>query len=665
MIQLKSELSLPQLMLLIKSVVAGTAGDYTFLDTSEPAYVSVHETVFDSDAEIIAFSREGQEFLTAAFGKTIKGFRNDLVYANYSIFASLFSNQAGLVRILWLNNKILSVLVGSKPTKIVEDSATSNSKKIEKDIYNPYYFGFSENSKVNLSLLEGDKEALMTVPSNQWLVVIKERGVHPNNPEANKSLAVSEGYIRHGSLEKIIGSNDIAYLMYPKNSGNFFTKGGTGGTGLPHLIRMLAGFEYADLLETQLLTNNGDWNRDRNYDNSIFLTSTDISQQTRDKIYFKLSFSSAQQFIELQKGVKERDLIKKKHSVLSDEDSKKYFDNPRYDIVFSPDKTMFYIAKSDKLKATALQTRITKAMREDFIKFLNWLGYFQLAADLEGVNLTSFYPAKLAIAKTANWVEHSLLTLAARKPALMQLATEQYRKLYMNERSSINPLTDSDMFMSIFGGHTTGTRYNRLDTDPWNMLFASMSSQYSYPEMLSFNKKFALDINLVNVLIAYARTDLPEQYKDTLMYFDNDQNIMSFLTTNFILTDKVEQSFEKTFNNVRPGGAFKTVHCWSFDHDIIDSQLLKTCVTLSPEALAIFNCVANLTSPTDIMAWLELSRNHFTEVLPTKLETKYGITTKSRISALLSAGIDYYITILSAAEPFSNKLLNAAEDSEE
>ena len=108
---------------------------------------------------------------------------------------------------------------------------------------------------------------------------------------------------------------------------------------------------------------------------------------------------------------------------------------------------------------------------------------------------------------------------------------------------------------------------------------------------------------------------------------------------------------------------------WSFNNiEINQGQLLKTCMTLSPEALTIFNSVANLSTPTDILSWLELSKEHFTQVLPQQLINKYtsaGITDVTQLSNLITLGIEYYMALLSSAEPFSNKLLSADDSPEE
>ena len=332
---------------------------------------------------------------------------------------------------------------------------------------------------------------------------------------------------------------------------------------------------------------------------------------------------------------------------------------------------MFYVCRSDKLKATALQTRITKSLREDFIQFLNWVGYYQLCADLDPANMVdTFAPTKLMDAKLANWAEPCKMTLATLSKAVVKDATAKYKPLYMSESSGVvNVLTDIEIFNSVFKQHNTSQdRYASVqEHDPWRMLHPVSLED----TLLTFNKKFALNISIPALLMLFAKGATANTRCDySRIYFSSIPNIMSFLNTNFLISDKIEKKIEGVFasnsdDNGRGGSKIKSLQYWNLNYveELKEDQLLKTCMTLSPAALAIFNSVANLTTPTDIMSWLELAREHFTVTLPAELSAKYGnqIASADRISNILSTGIDYYKLILSAAEPFSIKMLNTDE----
>ena len=539
--------------------------------------------------------------------------------------------------------KLPKIIVSAAKAKLVESK------------YSSYHFGFSPECEANLSLTDSDKEALANLSPTSKLVSKNHGGIVSNNPDAHKSMSIAKGYFRHGSIEKISTLDDIFCLIYPR-TGSLFNKGGNYGSNLPYLLDIISKPDYYSLLETSLVTT-GEWNRYRDYENKVFLTYNDLAKELSEETYFKLSFNSVTKFKALAKEFEEKDFITKKHSVLSDEDTEKYTDNPRYNVVFSEDKVLYYITRSDKLKATALQTRITKTLREDFLRFLNWLGYYQLAADLDPVGLKpTFTPVNLVYANSASWIEHSLLTLAAKKDGLTNLATEMYRKLYLNEGSAVTCLSDSALFDFIYQAHTTGTRYNSVLEDPKYLLMF-----YGAPaEVLTFNKKFALDIDIIQTIRMFCRGSKKEQYINTSdVFFPHINDMSQFLTTNFIVSDSTESLFEKSLSGSRSSNGIYQISYWNLPN--IDPQLLKSCVTLSSEALSIFNCVANLTTPADIISWLELSKNHFIKTLPEKLEAKYNLASASRISALLNTGIEYYLTILRAAEPFSNKLLNVDE----
>ena len=661
MTQLKSNLDPELLFNLIDDIAKGSASDYTFLNTGEKVYVSTHEVLFEEDKEINKFSVDTKDLLSSFFGKKVPVSRSNYgsnSEAQYSTFVSLFTTQAGTVRLVWLDGKILSMLIGSKPLGIMKDKENPIT-------FSPYYFGFSPDSKANLSLTDEDKAALMALPQSSWLVAKNRHNkVSQNNPESSKSMSIANGYIRHGSVEKVQDINDLFFLMYPKPTSNFFTEGGTWGSGLPSLCKLMHKFEYNELMDTQLITT-GEWSRYRDYDNSAFMASKDISHFLDNKLYYRFSFKSMVEFEKMRAGAQTKDLIARKYAVFNADDKKKYFDNPRYDVIHSADKTMFFVRKSDKLKATALQTRITKSLREDFIQFLNWIGYYQLAADLEPtVMAETFMPVKLADLKNATWLGAGALALAQQKDKLIELATEEYRSLYMNESSSTTtPLQSDDIFKCVFAAQMRNLNYhNRNGHDPDRLLTHKYDKQ-----IFSFNKKFGLDINLPCVLLSYARGIANNQYSDNnRVFYKAPHTLMSFLTTNFLLSDAVEQAFEKVVkDSSEQSGTVFAINTWHLEYhdDLKQGQLLKTCVTLSPESLAIFNSVASLTTPTDILSWLELSKDYFVNELPSRLETKFGNTigSKEQISTLLGTGIDYYMTILSAAEPFSNKLLNTEE----
>jgi hypothetical protein len=667
MTQLNSNFTLALLHQLITDVASGAAHDYTFLDekVAGPVYVSTHEAVFDADSEVNQFTVATQTFLTKAFGRTVPKSRHNSNEAQYSTFASLFSTQASIVRILWLHGKVLSILVGSKPLMIM------GKEKIDSLTYSPYYFGFSPDSKANLQLSDTDKELLMTLSQANWFVSRQRMGVVPNNPDSSKSINIAEGYIRHGGIEKVYESDDLYYLLYPKPNGNFFTSGGSWGSGLPSLAKMMSDFEYNDMLDTQLLCT-GEWNRYRDYDNSVFLDVKDITPNVDNKTYYRFSFNSMEVFEGSRRAVTAKDLITRKYSIFTPEDTKKYVDNPRYDVVHSPDKSMFYVCRSDKLKATALQTRITKSLREDFIRFLNWIGYYQLAADLDPAMLDTFVPVKLIDAAKAHWAEPAQLTLANLKSQIFNFATTEYKSLYMGDSGGTVTLLDNcSMFDSVFKQHNNSQqRYSdREHFDPAYML-KPLDQGYSNTRnsIFAFNKKFSLDINIIYILGAF--TDMIDPLRMSHDYqrihYTKPDHVVSFLSTNFIISDQIESRIQGILgNNSDRTSTVKSLPYWHFNYNEMTTsgQLLKTCMTLSPEALAIFNSVATLTTPTDIMSWLELSREHFTKALPEALVAKYGTTIASakRISAILNTGIEYYMTILSAAEPFSNKMLGTDE----
>jgi hypothetical protein len=127
------------------------------------------------------------------------------------------------------------------------------------------------------------------------------------------------------------------------------------------------------------------------------------------------------------------------------------------------------------------------------------------------------------------------------------------------------------------------------------------------------------------------------------------------MTTNFILSTSVENTLEKKLGAMESYGAItskmKATPFWSFQYedDLKDGQLLRTMVHLSPEALMIFNSVANLATPTDIISWLELAKDYFITTLPQLLVAKYGgaIATEAQISDAMYTGIEYYLTIQS------------------
>jgi hypothetical protein len=281
----------------------------------------------------------------------------------------------------------------------------------------------------------------------------------------------------------------------------------------------------------------------------------------------------------------------------------------------------------------------------------------------------SFLPAKLIDAKLANWAEPCLMTLTTLKKQLTAQASAKYKELYMSESSGVvNVISDMNIFNSIFKQHSSSQdRYSSLvvEHDPYRMLKPVHTNSEC---LLSFNKKFALDINLVALLQYFSRGKGSSQNDYSRIYFADVPSVMSFLTTNFLLSDKLEKKFESilsTNSDNYTNGADNSVPNWHFDciDEFKEGQLLKTCMTLSPEGVAIFNSVANLTTPTDILSWLELSKDHFINKLPFLLSKKYGKTIASpeRIQAIISAGIEFYSTILSAAEPFSTKMLNTDE----
>ena len=193
----------------------------------------------------------------------------------------------------------------------------------------------------------------------------------------------------------------------------------------------------------------------------------------------------------------------------------------------------------------------------------------------------------------------------------------------------------------------------------------------AFINFLSFNKKFSLNITLIDLLSAFVRgTDevLIGNYNE--IYYPSQNALMSFLTTNFLLSDKIEQHIEKSLlsSQSKLNNNMNGISSWKINNDDLkEGQLLKTCVTLSPEGTAIFSSVANISTPTDIMSWLELSKDHFTKKIPAQLVAKFGnkIADYKRIHSLITTGIEYYQIILSAAEPFSNKLNTSSEGEDE
>ena len=666
MLQLKSSLTPSLLVTLIQDIVSGSTANYAFLNDDSSAFVSTHEVIFDSDKEIVDFATDTKTILSSFFNKDVPAGRiNNNSEASYTTFISLFTTQAGIVRIVWLNGKILSMLIGSKPLIVLP--VKEGNKAVVPTKFAAYYFGFSEDSVAGKALTDTDKEALMNIPSSAWLVS-KHRygsGAIPNNPDSSKSFSVAEGYIRHGSIEKVSGIDDLFLLSYPKPNSNLFQSGGSWGSGLPALSRIMANFEYFDLIETPLVCS-GEWSRWRDSENSLFLVKPDLDELLNNNKYYRFSFKTMTKFEALKRGAKDRDTISKKYGVFTEEDQKKYYDNPRYDVIFSEDKSMFFVAKSDKLKATALQTKITKSLREDFIEFLNWIGYFQFTADLEpGLLADSFISSKLVQAASVSWLDNVEDLLKSKQSNLLTGATECFRSLYMNETSgTITPLQNDHVFQSVFGKFMQASSYNRGPGDPIRLL-------RSNNRMLTFNKKFSLDVNLPASMLNFIRgVDIGNIYDSNRIYFKAEHDVSSFLSGNFLLSDETEQEIERVLKGyTEVVNNQKSIASWHLEYSdtLKKTQLLKTCVTLSPEALAIFNSVATLTSPTDILSWLELSKDHFTKTLPEQLTSKFGsrIASKQRIASLINTGIEYYMTILSAAEPFSNKLLNVSDDTGE
>ena len=664
MTRLKSSITLPELETLIKDVASGNAYDYTFIGLDDKAYVTTHEIVFNSDQEVTAFSKAMQTFLTGFFGKKVQVYRyRDHADAAYSVFTSILTSQGGLIRLTWLDGKILSLLAGSKPYIILE----AKEKDITKLSFSSYFFGFASDCEAAKKLTDEDKAALMAVPNTSWFVHQPKGGVTPNNAEANKSMSVAEGYVRHGSMEKLAGNTDTFFLLYPKQSSSYFSSDNHYGSSLPGLVSCMANFEYSDLLENQAILT-GDGNRYGDNENTVFMNLKDVSPFVSSRNYIRFSFNAVTEFFKSKSTLQTKDLISRKYSVLTEEDTKKYTNNPRYDIVTSPDGIFSYIRKSDKLKATALQTRITKSLREDFIAFLNWLFYFQLAADLEPANMhETFAPVVLYTVKEVKWLDRAMKAFNEKKEEVYKLANEEYRTLYMGEsESGVTPYTDAAIFNQIFQEFGSGS-YHYNDTDPRRIMryFAGSSDA----NVVSFNKKFSLNINLPSIMLLFARgKDDIQQADKGRIFFTAPSNLMSFMTTNFMMTTPVEDAIENKVKDADIYGMPKTVLTtpfWHFQYEenLKDGQLLKTTVSLSPEALMIFNSVANFNTPTDIISWLDLAKEYFITTLPGRLVTKYGdkIGTEQQLSALFYTGIEYYLTILSAAEPFSNKMLNTDE----
>lgn len=665
MTRLKSSLNVEELSTLIHDVSTGMAHNYTFVDTTDLVSVSTHEAVFDSNAEVVQFTKSMQNFLTNFVGKKVKTSRyNDHTDPSYSIFSSFFTSQSGLVRILWLKGKVLSVLLGSKVPMIVSPSEKSKTKFD----FSPYFFGFSPDSKAALSLTDEDKALLMTIPMHSWFVTRQRSGITPYNSDANKSMVVADGYLRHGSLEKLAGNDDTFLLVYPKQTSNLFSSGGSYGSNLPSLVRSISSFDYAELLENQVVLT-GEGSRYGDSDNSIFLNLKDVSTFIDSRTYLRFSFNSITEFNDSKSAVENKDLIQRKYTVLTDEDNKKYINNPRYDLVKSSDGMFTYIRKSDKLKATALQTRITKSLREDFISFLNWVFYFQLAADLDPAHMhESFAPTVLMNMQSVSWIHRAKSAFLTKKDEIYNLANEEYRTLYMNESSGgVCPYGDISIFQHLFKEFGSGS-YHYNDTDPRRIM--RYYSGTSDGNCVSFNKKFSLILNLPEIMLLFARGNSHIHFEDRQRLFATSHaNAMSFMTTNFMLTTAVEDTLDKKLKDLQAYGVasskMKAVAFWSFQYEdaLKDGQLLRTMVHLSPEALMIFNSVANLATPTDIISWLELAKEYFITTLPKLLVAKYGntIASESQISDAMYTGIEYYLTILSAAEPFSNKMLNTDE----
>jgi len=675
--RLKSNLSLEELLVLINDVMTGPSAtyNYSFIDMPEVAYVSTHEAISESEQDSLLFTDKITAFLKKVFNKNINAFSYDKT-AEYSVFNNLLTTQSGLVRILWLNNKILSVLVGSKPTIILPEEEFLDKRKLKTKnngySYSPYFFGFSEASSVNNSLSEEDKEKLMALPKASWFVSEKST-FSQANVDSNKSMSISENYIRHGSIERNLSSDTLDFLIYPRKDTSFLNKGGSYGSCLPSLVKELSDFSYSALLNLKHL--DGESDRYRNdYANSIFINSPDIEQLIKNKSYLRISINSASDFYKLRMKERGRDIITRKHSILTDEDSQKYTDNPRYDLISSQDNLLYYVRKSDKLKATALQTRITKSLREDFISFINWLGYYQFAADLDKANLdTHFMPTNLYFMKLATWIEPAFNTFINMRNTVISVATTKYKELYLEADygGSVNVYRDMEIFNSVFSQYSSSNRYNIVEHDPINLLKEARTIR---DPLFSFNKKFSLEINIGSVLTLFSRGINESHYKETnRIFYNSPSGIISFLATNFLLSDAVEQDIEKAVSNkqrtlTHDNGTFG---CSQYDYasrseEIKNGQLLKSCITLSPEALNIFNSVATLTTPADIISWLDLSFNHFTKTLPKLLSDKYGdtIASETRISTFLALGISYYRAILSGAEPYSAKLSQEDDNSD-
>lgn len=666
MTRLRSNITLEELGALIQDIVKGSASDWTFLGLEDRAYVTTHEIIFEKDSEIIKFSQDMQTFLTDFYGKKVCTSRyKDHSDASYSVFTSLLVNQGGLIRLLWLNGKILSMLAGSKPYLIA--GPKEKDKKSCEFEFSSYFFGFAPDSKAAEELLEVDKDELMKLPKTSWFVFQPRNGIVPNNSDSHKSLSIAKGYIRHGSIEKLEGNDDLYFLLYPKQSSNYFTSGHAYGSSLPALIRSISQVEYGDLLEnTAVLT--GEGSRYGDSDNTVFLGIKDVSNFINDRKYLRFSFNAISTFQKSKVAVENKDLITRKYSVMTEEDTKKYTNNPRYDIVTSPDGMFSYIRKSDKLKATALQTRITKSLREDFIQFLNWIFYFQLAADLDPAMMhETFAPTVLYQIPQVSWLAKARQALADKKQTIYDLANDEYRTLYMGESDGgVTPYTDGSIFNNLFGQFGSGS-YHYNDTDPRRIM--RYYSGTSDGECISFNKKFSLNLNLPAIMLLFARGNTSGMWEDKQrLFFTQSQNLVSFMTTNFILSTAAEHAIEEKVKNSDSYGQTKIrmAPFWHFQHHdaLKDGQLLRTMVHLSPEALMIFNSVANLNTPTDIISWLELAKEYFITTLPQLLVTKYGpnkVGTTEVLSDLFHTGIEYYLTILSAAEPFSVKMLNTDE----
>ncbi len=614
---LQSNIQLYALISFLENVFIGKTDQYYTAESllnEEFAAVTSHEIIFSSDAEILAFDTK----LCGMFNKYLESYNltcrvGDSPY--YSPFKSIFTTQNAKVRVLWLKGKVISVLLGNKPETLLKSTTE----------YWSYNFGMSETCSTHASLSDEDKKILMGLPQNYWFTqneYISSSTFNKLYTDSDKSVCLSKGYFRHGSIEYDENLGLHLLINPDRLRGNIFD-------GVSSKLE-----HYLYLADIGLLSSGGSY-LSCNRENFTFYNTTVLDSVKNQNTYVKLEIEDLKSFVKEAYSIRDKNKVCKSayssnSAILDNEFIAKYTNNPNYSIVYSKNNYFFYINKTDKLKITTLKTKVTKTLRENFIKVLNVLGYLEFLNSLDFANSVSLVNT------------NTLRLMSTYSISTNNTAKETYTQYYNNLYEPQLAETSHE----IFG-------------------FLSVLQQ---PPILSFNKKFALTYNLSELLQSvFSHPD-----NSSWILVDNLDKLLLFITTNFIVPDEVS-TFLNTFTLstiiVRRGHADKdgipAVRNYRLHSEPISTErTIKSCMTLSDQGQKILNSVGTLTSPSDIITWLELCKTYFVTTLPAELNVKFpNAVSIDSLSNNIKTYINNYINLLQIEEPMYNNLYAVSEDS--